>query len=210
MSQDDLDALLSRMPDIATAVNGFNSEAIQQQAFKALIEAYGVALTRETPQHATGASEPDKSSKESSRVTSAKAQLSPEDARRKGPKSRKSTSSGTKDKWNFLRDLDVQPAGKLALKELLEQKQPKSNEDRFAVLAYWFEDHADFSEVTISHLGSAIRMLGMRQPSDLTGALTVTASRKGTLDTSKLPVVRLTTHGRNLVEHDLPRKAKAK
>ena len=41
MSQEDLDALLSRMADIAEAVNKFTSETIQQEAFKALIDAYG-------------------------------------------------------------------------------------------------------------------------------------------------------------------------
>jgi hypothetical protein len=40
MSKEDLDALLESMPKIAEAVNAFSSEAVRQEAFKAMVAAF--------------------------------------------------------------------------------------------------------------------------------------------------------------------------
>jgi hypothetical protein len=49
-----------------------------------------------------------------------------------------------------------------------------------------------------------------REPSDLLAALRVTASRKGTIDTTNVDDLRTTPRGRDFVEHDLPAPEKSK
>jgi hypothetical protein len=64
-------------------------------------------------------------------------------------------------------------------------------------------------KVNINHIGSVLRLMKWKEPSDLAAGLRVTASRKGTIDTSASDEIRITPAGRNLIVHELP-QVKAK
>lgn len=206
MSQEDLDALLSRMADIAEAVNKFTSETIQQEAFKALIDAYGGSRQPQEPlsppPSTTQEAEPAGDQMQPSTVVGA--------STGKVKRPRKANGGVAKENFTFIRTIDIQPPGQPALRDFMNEKSPASNEAKFVVVAYWFETYGGVPEVTASHIGSAFRMLKEREPVDLAAALRVTSSRQGTLDVSAYPNIRLTPHGRNLVDHDLPLKGKKK
>jgi hypothetical protein len=64
------------------------------------------------------------------------------------------------------------------------------------------------SNVTLSHVFTCFKDAHWRVPPDLANALALTAHRKGWVDTRDTDDLSVTTHGENLIEHDLPRKAK--
>jgi hypothetical protein len=201
MAQEDLDALLSRMDAIAKAVNAFNSETVQQEAFSALVAAF--EGKRHTAKHVSAPAadpepEPEAPSKE---------KAAPTGGNGKPRKAAKGKGTG----WTFLKDLDLRPKGKQSLEAFVEEKQPASNEDKYAVVVYYFSEIAELPAVSTSHVGSAFRLMkNWREPGDVSASLRITSSRKGTLDTSNLESIKITPTGRNFVEHELPPAPKAK
>lgn len=203
MAQEDLDALLSRMNAIAKAVNAFTSETVQQEAFSALVAAFeGKKHSSRHGHIPTADIEPEPT------VTPPKEKAAP--AGNGGGKARKATK-GKQTGWTFLKDLDLRPAGKQSLEAFAEEKQPSSNEDKYAVVVYYFSEIAELTAVSTNHVGSAFRLMkAWREPGDVSASLRITSSRKGTLDTSNLENIKITPTGRNFVEHELPPAPKAK
>ncbi|TIN25779.1 MAG: hypothetical protein E5Y31_15985 [Mesorhizobium sp.] len=203
MAQEDLDALLSRMDSIAKAVNAFTSEAVQHEAFSALVAAF------EGRRHSTKQSHATAEVPEPEQPPALPEQKSASGASNNG-KARKATK-GKQSSWIFLKDLDLRPNGKKSLEDFVEEKQPASNEDKYAVVVYYFSEVAELPAVSVNHVGSAFRLMkNWREPGDVSASLRITSSRKGTLDTSNLESIKITPTGRNFVEHELPSPPKAK
>ncbi|RUU52517.1 hypothetical protein [Mesorhizobium sp. M2C.T.Ca.TU.002.02.1.1] len=209
MGEAELDSLLARMPKIAAAVNEFKSEAIQQSAFNALLAAYGFKVAQTTLANAAQAPEITEGQE-----AEPAARTTIEGVKSKNPASpkprQKKSSSASGQSFRFLRELDLRPEGKKSIFEFVADKAPQSNEDRFAVAVYYLEQILELSGVTADHVGTAFRMIPeWREPSDVKASLRVTSSRKGTIITTDMDNIRMTPHGRNFVEHDLPPPAKA-
>lgn len=203
MAQEDLDALLSRMDAIAKAVNAFTSEAVQHEAFSALVAAFEGRRHSTKQSHAPAVGSDSEQSPESPKEK-------PVSAVNNSGKARK-VAKGKQSSWTFLKDLDLRPGGKQSLEAFAEEKQPASNEDKYAVVVYYFSEIAGLPVVSVSHVGSAFRLMKTwREPGDVSASLRITSSRKGTLDTSNLENIRITPTGRNFVEHELPPLPKAK
>ncbi|MCF8506773.1 MAG: hypothetical protein K9G59_17830 [Caulobacter sp.] len=203
MAQEDLDALLLRMDAIAKAVNAFTSETVQQEAFSALVAAFEGKKHSSKHAHTPMADiEPE--------PTVASPKEKPAPPANGGGKARKATK-GKQTGWVFLKDLDLRPVGKQSLESFVEEKQPSSNEDKYAVVVYYFSEIAEIPAVSANHVGSAFRLMKTwREPGDVSASLRITSSRKGTLDTSNLESIKITPTGRNFVEHELPPAPKAK
>lgn len=58
--------------------------------------------------------------------------------------------------------------------------------------------------MTPDHVFTCFKDVGHRTPKNMPQTIRDTASRKGWLDTSERGNIKITNHGENLVEHDLP------
>lgn len=203
MNEQKLDALLKRMPDIASAVNSFQSEAIQHEAFLALIEAYAGSPPRAARAPVEEAEAPDTGE------SSGDGSETPKSTTRGRKQVRK--QGGSKEGFKFARDLDLRPQGKTSFTDFIADKQPRSNEDKYAVTVYWLKEVLQLPAVSADHVGTVFRLIqGWRESKDVRAALRVTATRKGTIDTANPEDIRVTPHGRNFVDHDLPHTKKGR
>jgi hypothetical protein len=188
MGEKELSELLKRMHEIAKAVNAFSSETVQRDAFAALL------ASLDESDH------PPQSQSESDQTTSTTIRVAPSKAKRA---SSTPTASAKVD-----RNLNLRPTGKKSFADFIAEKQPKSNQDRFAFAVYYLEQILERSGINPALVGTVFRLTqGWREPANIDVALRVTAIRKLTIDTSDMNDIKTTPQGRNFVEHDLPAKA---
>lgn len=120
----------------------------------------------------------------------------------------KSSSSKQKSSLSIVKNLNLSPKGKKAFKEFIEEKQPNSDQEKCTVGVYHMQHNLELENISTNHLFTCYKVAKWRVPADLDNTLKVVASQKGWLDTSDGNSIKTTTHGENLVEHDLPKKAK--
>jgi hypothetical protein len=188
----DFDALLAEMPRIAEAVKAF-PEAVQQQAYDALVNAfYGEGGTTAASETA-GDTKTKTTRTRKSRTRKGEGGEDAKTRRRSGP--------------SQVRDLDLAPPGKKSFKDFVAEKQPKGQNDRNVVSVYFLiEELGMTTPVTMDHVYTCYRDRLWRAPSDMANSLAITASRRRFIDTADLDDIKLTPRGRNHVEHDLPKK----
>ncbi len=203
MAQEDLDALLMRMGAIAEAVNAFNSEAVQHEAFSVLMAAF------EDKQHGAkhrAATEPDQQRTDPS---CAETPVPGKPATNSAKSKRGSKAS--RSEWTMVKDLNLTPLGKQSFNAFIEEKKPRSNEDKYPVVVYYLSEIMREHKININQIGTVFRITkSWKEPTNLVVGLQVTSSRKGTIDTTSYDDIKITPTGRNFVEHELPPKAKAK
>lgn len=202
MADSEFDDLMRRMPEIANAVNTFKSEAVQREAFLALVASFSGGQAREKTPGTLGTSvgapsDGGAGSAGAGDVNGERRQT----VRRKGDRTRYAP--------RLLKDLDLAPAGKKSFQQFIDEKQPKSNEDKYAVAVYYLQHELGISPITLDHVASVFRMTsGWKEPANLLSGITTAASRKGTIDTKNFNDLTTTPRGRNFVEHELPPKGK--
>lgn len=190
--------LLAAMPSVAKAVNSFQSEEVQKQAFETLVALFVGAKVQASPlvepqQYEQATAQPQDE------------QLNADSVAAKKSKSRKAKQSQTRDQVEAVRHLDLRPSGKTSFIDFIAEKQPKSNQDKYAVAVYWLEQIGEVEPITLSHIAAIFKQTqGWREPNNLRVGLTTTATRKNTIDTSDVNNLKTTPAGRNFVEHDLP------
>ena len=210
VSEDTFDRLLKALPDIAIAVNQFESSTVQEQAFEALARALGVAESSAvgpSPSGATGALGSDSAASmngeangEANEVENPPGATTP--ARRKRRRSSQPVSEA--------RDTDFRPDGKQSLRGFVGEKKPDNNFERNVVAVYYLEQVLNLSSVTAGHVLAAYKECDWPEPGDMVNSLAKTASMKHWLDTSNTAAIRTTAPGRNFVKHDMPAKKAAK
>jgi hypothetical protein len=203
MADADFDGLLKRMPDIAQVVNAFQSEAVQREAFLSLVDALSghPYITHRHPPEPEHREEAPVEQQVRTRNTGAQGS----EAKRNGRRKRESNRSLPK----FIRDLDLSPSGKKSFQHFIEEKRPKSNEDKYAVVIYYLQHELELNPVKLDHVFSVFRLTsGWKEPANILSGITTAASRKGTIDTRDLDDLKTTPKGRNFVEHELPPKDK--
>jgi hypothetical protein len=190
MGEEDFTFLLSRMPEIADAVNAFESEELQREAFHALVGAFRGQPSNHVQNETRGEEAPSAEHKDR-------------------PRRKRSKGGGYSPK--LVRDLNLSPNGKKPFAEFVTEKQPQSNEDKYAVVVYYLEQVLGLKEITLDHVSSVFRLTnGWKEPGNIRSGITTAASRKGTIDTTDFDDLKTTPHGRNFVDHDLPKKVAKK
>jgi hypothetical protein len=191
-----LDALLAKMPQIAEAVGKF-PEAVQQQAFDALMAEAAGGTTNATKRTTDASGETKSTRKRATTRKKANGEGAVAPRRSGGPKQ--------------LRDLDLTPSGKLSFVDFVNEKEPTTNHDRNVVSVYYCDRILEVGAVTDDHVYTCYRDMGWRLPSpNLNNGLSLTSSRKRFIDTSDNKNITLTSKGLNYVEHDLPAKPREK
>jgi hypothetical protein len=111
-----------------------------------------------------------------------------------------------KTRPTIVKDLNLRPKGKKDFRSFVEEKKPDNNYEKCTVAVYYLKQELGISQVTMDHVLTCYKAINWRQPSNYQNALALTAHRMGWLDTSDIADIKLTAHGENLVEQDLPRK----
>ena len=126
-------------------------------------------------------------------------------------KAAKKTKSSSKNKSvpTLIKDLNLNPSGKKSFKLFVEDKQPISNQEKCTIAVYYLLHELEIESVSINHIFTCYKNVNWRV-GDIYNIVGLTASRKGWLDTSNSNDIKITPHGENLVEFDLPKKSKTK
>lgn len=202
MSKEDLDELLERMPKIAEAVNAFTSETVQQDAFSALVSAFAGGAARVAPKKEAATDDPRTPEEPTIETPSTVAAATPKKKRK---------ANGSKPEWTLVKGLDLHPVGKVSFADFVAQKQPKSYEDRYAVVVYYLEQIMELPAVSINEVGTVFRLTpNWPEPTSVSAGLRVASSRKSTIDCASMEAIKTTPTGRNFVEHKLPVKVAKK
>lgn len=200
MSEDNFDRLLAAMPHVAKAVNEFNSEIVQEQAFAALMQSLGLSGEGQSlaPPRGSGAAEEDgedaaEDVEETTTTTTTR-------RRRKPPKG-----------VSAEKDINFRPSDQESLRDFAAAKAPTTNHERNLIAVYYMEQTLGLTDIGAGHVLAAYRECQWREPGAPDNSLQVTASTKSWIDTRDMKAVRTTPGGRNAVEHDMPiAKSKAK
>jgi len=190
------------MGDIADAVNAFASEALQKQAFDALMRSAGVALGGSEAASPTGRPDSSASSYES-RPAAPKS-----DARKAPGTGAKKTPKKTP---SHVADLNLRPKDHPSFQDFVSTKKPSNQSEQNLLCVYYLTHELTRDKVTVDDIFTCYREMKAtwRVPADLHNSLQKTASVDGYLKTSDMQNILLTSSGTNTVEHDLPRPAKA-
>jgi hypothetical protein len=74
-------------------------------------------------------------------------------------------------------DIDLN-AGAVPLKDFCEANNPKTDMNKYLVIAAWFNQHGSTSEVTMDHLHTAYRHMDWHTPADASAPLRVMKTKK--------------------------------
>jgi len=129
---------------------------------------------------------------------------------KKEKKAKKTTRAKSASRLSIVRDLNLKPKSKESFNGFADKKKPGSNQEKCVVAVYYLHTVLQLTGIAIEHVFTCFKDMAWRLPSDLANTLRYTASVKGWLDTGDSSSIKLTTHGENLIEHDLPRKTKEK
>jgi hypothetical protein len=191
-----LDELLKRMPGIATAVNAFTSDAVQQKAFDALLATIPIASATHRPV----ATVLEQSSGSNGHAT----------VRRRGAKVVAGSDDASERRKRRIGipkavDLNLRPDGKAAFRDFVLEKSPSGALEQNTVAAYYVGQELGIQPVTMDHVHTCYLDVDWRLPANMQNSLSKTANR-GWLESGDRDNVKLTAPGINLVRYDLPRK----
>lgn len=203
MTTQQVDDLLQRLPEIAKVVNEFKSESVQLRAFDALLGGFdypAVQRVKNSKAHV----EVTKELRTIDEATAGKQQPSGAASHTKGARGNKKEGS-----VSLVADLNLRPKGKKTLREFYGEKKPTTNEQSFAVMTYYLEKVLGVSGISPNHIYTGFKDLDLRVPARLRTVISNSASRHAWIDTSDKENIKLTIHGENFIEHDLPSVKKA-
>ena len=107
----------------------------------------------------------------------------------------------------LIKDLNLRGTdGAKGLSEFVSEKNPISNIDRTTVFIYYLQNNLHVADITIDHVFTCYKELGIRVPGNLQQNLTDIASSKNGYLNRKDGKYSMTIKGSNFVEHDLPKK----
>lgn len=119
-----------------------------------------------------------------------------------GKSSKKSKTIISMDKT-----LNLSPNGKQSAAQFGAEKSPSNVIQKSVVAVYYLRDVLELEKVSVEGVFTFFKTLSWPVPADLKNTLQQ-AGTHGFLDTSDSQAIKLTSLGENLVEHELPAKAK--
>ena len=190
MGAEELAALLERMPEIATVVNAFKSDAAQARALEALVAAF---IGPEPTRSGNGISRPPAIRRWPKKTTKPA-----RDDTKQAPRRRRGSAANPR----LVKDLDLKPKSGQSFKEFAADKVPTNNSEKEALAVYFLVETTGMdSGITADYVYTCFQDAGWKTPVGLANSMSVTAHKKGWLDTADMGNVQITTRGRNLVEH---------
>ena len=110
-----------------------------------------------------------------------------------------------KPTYTMVKTLNLRPTDKKSFIDFTKELLPSNNPEKCVVCAYYLCKIL-VEKVDSNSIYTCFKTMGWRLPSDINGVLYWISSQKAWLDTSNILDIKLTVHGDNLIEHDLPRK----
>lgn len=107
-----------------------------------------------------------------------------------------------KDEPKFLSDYDLINSTLGKLKDFHSQYNAKTNYQNNLIFIYYLTDGKNLEEITVDHLLTCYRNVGIKIPKALRQSVLDTQNRHGWI-ASEATGIRLTTAGRNHIEHDM-------
>lgn len=121
-------------------------------------------------------------------------------------KIKKRKSGASKQVPQLVKTLDLSGKGKKSnLKEFYAKYNAKSFFEKNLVFCYYLQEVLKDTSITLDHVFTCYRYIGIKTPKALHQSLLDTAFHKGWLDTSSLEDIKVPIAGINHLEHDLPR-----
>jgi hypothetical protein len=123
--------------------------------------------------------------------------------------SKAKASKKTKTIISMDKNLNLSPTGKPSAVQFATEKSPANVMQKCVVAVYYLRDTTEMQKVSTQAVFTFFKHLNWKVPADLRNTLQQAGSA-GWLDTADGEDIKLTSSGENLVEHDLPPKAKGK
>jgi hypothetical protein len=139
-----------------------------------------------------------------------KGEVSPKPPRRTrtSPSKNGKTKRASKTKSVGLdKDLSLRPKNKKSFADFVDEKKPSNHEDKVTVCVFWLTKVAGH-KATPEAVNSCYEGVAWKRPANLRNKLSVTASKRGWVDTGDFDDIKITTSGEDHVKHDLPETAK--
>lgn len=214
MPNDDFQELLAVMPDIAEAVNTFNSEAAQLKALKALIQTARNGSDRPVPVTASAVAPPSPPAERPSvpreiAASSTVPALPPapngeEDTDSEaGPVAKKPRKASRKN-ITIVRGLNFAPDGKQALADFVAEKQPRTMHEKNLVACYYLESVMGVEGITVGHVLAVYLACNWTPPSQPDTTLRNTAAAKDWIDTSDSKNIKVVWGGLHHLQSTMP------
>src|SRR5271166_4993005 len=122
------------------------------------------------------------------------------------PSARKPRGTGKKVYRNagldFVSDLNFGPEGKQALKEFVDEKNPKNDLETALAAVFYMQRFMDLAKIGPAHVMTAFKEAGKAIPADVRQTIR-NVKNKIWLNFSDIEDVRTTTQGDNFVEHQM-------
>lgn len=199
MAQEQYDRIIAAMPDIADAVNSFQSKSAQDLVLRTLLESLG-AKPPVAPNPAQSNPRPD-------------SPLAPEEngtdgngssTRRSGRKVAGRRNGGEPRMDD---SLDIHPTGVESLQDFFARSGQKNQNEAILAIVYWLQEIAKVDTVGFDQVFTSFRLLGEKVPGSFGGKVSQTGS-KGWLKDTKSNNVTLSVAGTNHVEHEMLKRVK--
>ncbi len=204
MADEEFEALLARLPEMAKAVNAFTAPEIQRAAFEALLAALtddspGSSPLREGSDTATG----NKPPANRPRKTAPARKTATVDPTK--PRSKRAAPTGP---FKVDKELNLVPKGKRSFKDFVAVTQPKNQVEQCLVAAYWLTHEVGEESTTGDRVFTCFRDAAWPIPANLSNKLSV-AGTKNYLSSTKRDDIRVSINGVNFVEHTMLKRPAA-
>ncbi len=117
--------------------------------------------------------------------------------------------SAVKETAQIVKDLNLASVdGKPSFRDFFDEKKPETFVEFNAVSVYYLTKTRGLSEITPNHIYTCYKSAERKVPPSLRASLRETSrSRYGYIDASDMNNLKMSIHGENFVEHELPVKA---
>jgi hypothetical protein len=210
MGTEKYDELITRLPEIAKAINEFTSEQVQVQAFGALVGALGITAEPEAEAGEDADADAERASEKTAAAKKATTRrrrpvkkASEDDNEGEGTPKKSTGRRGSGKGGSFLKDLDLKPSGRRSLEDLVAASHPKTQGEQVLASAYWCSHDVDISPVRIDHVFTCFRVMGWPLPSNLGNRISQTGTLKNWFTSTTSDEITLSAKGINFVEHTM-------
>lgn len=108
--------------------------------------------------------------------------------------------------YSFVKDLNLQPAGTVSLRDFFASKATQTQQEQITVILHYLTKTLELDNVGPNHIYTALKDVDVQVPADIGAVIRNIAFRKNWIDSSNSDDLKLTVAGENFVEHDLQKR----